>query len=54
VKKVPGLSLEIMRIMASRLRRANAAPHAATAKRPAKAAARPKPRAKTTKKTKKK
>jgi len=32
VKKVPGLSLEIMRIMAARLRRANASPPASAAK----------------------
>jgi hypothetical protein len=52
VRKVPGLSLEIMRIMAGRLRRANKAvrPAAGAKKAPAKRPAKKKPAAKAAKK----
>ena len=56
VRKVPGLSLEIMRIMAARLRRANKAPSepkATAGKKPAKAKAKSKTAAKKPAKAKK-
>jgi CRP/FNR family transcriptional regulator, cyclic AMP receptor protein len=51
VRKVPGLSLEIMRIMAGRLRRANKAPASSAKKAAKKSPAKKKPAAKAAKKT---